>query len=252
MHPPFKPLKSKTMKTIKKLSALAAILLLGGALNAQVSLGEIRGTVKDEATQETMPEAIVRISRGGQVVSQTLTDLDGKFTAKSLTPGAYSVDVLMVGMDTLHMSGVTVEGDKITWLNDLAISEKSLKTYIFVEYEIPLIKPEDPSAQTLSYKELENNPNIREMSKLLGSITTDFKTGIDGGDAYVRGARSDATVYFVDGVKSRGGATIPGTAIGRVTVYTGGVPAKYGDTTGGVVILETKSYFDLYNDHMNR
>jgi len=29
--------------------------------------------------------------------------------------------------------------------------------------------------------------------------------------------------------------------------YTGGIPAKYGDTTGGVVILETLSYFDLYN-----
>jgi hypothetical protein len=29
-------------------------------------------------------------------------------------------------------------------------------------------------------------------------------------------------------------------------VYTGGLPAKYGDILGGAVILETKSYFDLY------
>jgi len=39
---------------------------------------------------------------------------------------------------------------------------------------------------------------------------------------------------------------IPGTSIGGVSVYAGGVPAKYGDTTGGVIIMETKSYFDLY------
>jgi hypothetical protein len=29
-------------------------------------------------------------------------------------------------------------------------------------------------------------------------------------------------------------------------VYTGGLPAKYGDTLGGVVVMETKGYFDLY------
>jgi outer membrane receptor protein involved in Fe transport len=32
-----------------------------------------------------------------------------------------------------------------------------------------------------------------------------------------------------------------------VSIYTGGLPAKYGDTTGGVVAVETKTYFDFYN-----
>jgi len=32
--------------------------------------------------------------------------------------------------------------------------------------------------------------------------------------------------------------------IGNMTVYTGGVPAKYGDFTGGVVVIESKSYSD--------
>jgi outer membrane receptor protein involved in Fe transport len=42
-------------------------------------------------------------------------------------------------------------------------------------------------------------------------------------------------------------ARIPSSAIGSISVYTGGLPAKYGDTTGGVVVIETKSYMDLYN-----
>ena len=29
-------------------------------------------------------------------------------------------------------------------------------------------------------------------------------------------------------------------------VYPGGLPAKYGDVTGGVVAIDTKSYFDLW------
>jgi hypothetical protein len=38
---------------------------------------------------------------------------------------------------------------------------------------------------------------------------------------------------------------IPGQAIGSLKVYTGGVPARYGDLSGGVIVVETKSYFDL-------
>ena len=41
--------------------------------------------------------------------------------------------------------------------------------------------------------------------------------------------------------------SVPGVSIGALEAYTGGIPAKYGDTTGGVIVLETKSYFDLYN-----
>ena len=39
---------------------------------------------------------------------------------------------------------------------------------------------------------------------------------------------------------------VPPDAINSMTVYTGGLPARYGDVTGGVVAIETKSYFDLY------
>jgi hypothetical protein len=36
----------------------------------------------------------------------------------------------------------------------------------------------------------------------------------------------------------------PSMAIGSIMVYTGGVPSKYGDYSGGVVVVETMSYFD--------
>ncbi|MFM2316499.1 MAG: hypothetical protein RLZZ155_831, partial [Bacteroidota bacterium] len=47
------------------------------------------------------------------------------------------------------------------------------------------------------------------------------------------------------GVKIYGSPlNIPSSGIGNITVYTGGVPAKYGDSTGGYVIIDTKSYRD--------
>jgi TonB-dependent Receptor Plug Domain. len=62
----------------------------------------------------------------------------------------------------------------------------------------------------------------------------------------IRGARSGNMAYFIDGVKVNGVGKIPGAAIGGLTVYTSAIPAKYGDTSGGVIIMETKSYADLY------
>ena len=38
---------------------------------------------------------------------------------------------------------------------------------------------------------------------------------------------------------------IPGLAVGSIKVYTGGIPSNYGDVTGGVIVVETTSYFDL-------
>jgi len=49
----------------------------------------------------------------------------------------------------------------------------------------------------------------------------------------------------VDGIKIQGGnMSVPGRGVGSVSLYTGGVPAAYGDFTGGVIIIETKSYSD--------
>jgi hypothetical protein len=35
-------------------------------------------------------------------------------------------------------------------------------------------------------------------------------------------------------------------------VYSGGLPAKYGDTMGGVIVVETKSFFDMYYESLAR
>jgi hypothetical protein len=41
--------------------------------------------------------------------------------------------------------------------------------------------------------------------------------------------------------------TIPSSGISSLSVYTGGMPAKYGDTTGGVIVIQTKNYLqELY------
>jgi hypothetical protein len=56
------------------------------------------------------------------------------------------------------------------------------------------------------------------------------------------GSRVDATQYFIDGVKVIGDPQIPQSGIEEMVVITGGVPAQYGDTTSGVVLITTKQF----------
>jgi outer membrane cobalamin receptor len=155
-----------------------------------------------------------------------------------------------MGMNPVVMSEVVVNKDKITWIKDVSLSANvELNVLIIEELRYKdserLIKVEDPTAMTMTSKEIEKSPLLREPVDLIATMPGVTKKG---GQLYFRGARSDAILYFIDGVKNRGsGLGIPSSAIGEITVYTGGIPAKYGDVTGGIVVVETKSYFDLYN-----
>jgi Ca-activated chloride channel family protein len=72
------------------------------------------------------------------------------------------------------------------------------------------------------------------------------------GQLHNRGARSDANSYFIDGVKVIGNAGIPHSAIQQINYYTGGLPANFGDVTGGVIDIRTTSYSQIQSDRQSR
>lgn len=57
----------------------------------------------------------------------------------------------------------------------------------------------------------------------------------------IRGAREGANYYYIDGVKVIGSSNLPKSYMGNVTVYNGSIPANYGDVTGGIISIESKS-----------
>jgi hypothetical protein len=58
----------------------------------------------------------------------------------------------------------------------------------------------------------------------------------------MRGARTGTVEYIVDGQRMFGTAEVPSQAIEQVTILSGGIPAEYGDLTGGVIIISTKNF----------
>ena len=233
------------MRTTKYLLATIAILASIGAM-AQGSPGEIKGKVYNDLVEpEPYCEVWVDISGSKQMKAET--DMDGKFTLKPLDAGTYIVYATGFGYDTTVISKVKVMPDQITFLNDIDISAA-----LSVTASKPLIDMVDPTLKKIDADEIKAIPVRYDAAAMIASMSPDIKKSEDG-ELYFRGARNGASIYYVDGVKLRNGlANLPARSYGSIQVYTGGVPAKYGDTTGGVVAIETQSYFSLWRAEKNR
>lgn len=233
------------MKTVFYIMSLAIGMIVSLQQTSAQNLGGLRGQVIDTITGETVVGANVYVMVGEQMRGTT-TDIDGRFILKPLEPGTYTLNVSFTGMKKQLL--VKVKPDQLTFVPDIFLADSMMDEIVVSDYANPLIDPNETSVQTVTYKEIKNSPNLRDVKKLSASMNSGIMV-TESGDAYVRGSRSDAAIYFVDGVKvTSGSINVPGAAIGSLTVYTGGVPAKYGDVTSGVIIIETRSYFDLWRE----
>lgn len=241
------------MFKIKQLTCTALAFMFVFCAKAQ-SFGEIHGKVVD-SKGKAVPGAIVTADNS-QEIQGTGTDEDGKFKVKPLRAGKYDVMVLMSGYDTLKLTGVIVEPEKIVRLAEFVLNEVSIEigTIEIGIYKVPLIRYDGDHIQTMTAEELKNNPSANggKISQMVAAMSSDIKPDPNGEDLYFRGSRAGSVLYFIDGVKSRdSNISIPSSGISSLSVYTGGMPAKYGDTTGGVIVVETKSYLEEYYKSLN-
>jgi len=230
---------------MKNLILTLLAFCLAGIISAQ-SFGEIQGKISDEKGAP-MPMVYVSIKTATTTFEAT-TDYDGKFKIKPIPAGTYTLETSFIGYNKFRMVGVKINSDKITRLLDLKMSTnvEIIEGTVIHAFPIPLIDPEGTSIRTIDMDDFKNSPT-KSVAGVITAISSDISSG-DNGELYFRGSRNGSTVMYLDGVKIMGTnlPSIPSRGIKNVMVYTGGVPAKYGDTTGGVVVIETKSSFAEY------
>ncbi len=234
------------MRTLKSLLLLTA-LSSPSLLEAQ-NLGEIRGKIiAPDGTEQV--GANVYIDRDGALFG-TVTDIDGRFILKPLEPGVYSVKISYVGTKPITVQGVEVIADRITFLpNQHMIASAGLDSIPeFIIYRRPLIEPNNPGVMTLLASEIEKVPTAKNTLGLVSSQFAGVTAAPNGDGLYFRGSRTENMASYIDGVKVSGAVPrVPPSAISSVSVYTGGLPARYGDVTGGVIVIETKTYAEMYH-----
>lgn len=221
---------------IKKLLFLTTLLIVAiVGLEAQTA-GTLNGIVKDDAGLEIIGAAVT-VKQKGSIINGATTGLDGDFSIKQIPAGYYDVEVTYVGYNPILMQNVHIPGGKITVQNfEMTTSATLLGEVVKVEYKEALISADQTqSGGTIGSKD------IAKMSGRSAAAVATTVAGVysdDGGIGGIRGARSSGNVYYVDGVKVSG--SIPKAAVEQVSVITGGIPAEYGDVTGGIISQTTK------------
>ncbi|MBL7918345.1 MAG: carboxypeptidase regulatory-like domain-containing protein [Bacteroidia bacterium] len=214
---------------------------------SQDGYGEIRGTIKNNEKQ-TVPFATVKITRDKELVGGVQTDENGNYKYKPLAPGNYDVIVFEPGHQSKQINGVKVTPNQPTYLNiklELNTLETVTVTYVHEEdYSQSGCNSSMYSMASIDGKDLLQSASF-ERGNLMTAIpvlVSDVVVDKDG-EMHFRGSRSDANGFYVDGIRVMDMSAVPGLAIENLTVFSGGVPAMYGDVTSGVIILTTKSYF---------
>ncbi len=211
--------------------------------------GEIQGKIFDE-NGAPLPFVNVFVNIGDRQIGSS-ADENGKYRIKPLNAGTYTLEFSSIGYHDHVVNDVIVDPDKIKIVKDVTMT---LNTVVItgeavVETEKDkLIDPEDTHIMTIRSAEFSKSPAAKNPIALIASMSSEITKKEDSDELYFRGSRGSSVLYLIDGVKvNRGLAGFPGGAMASVSIYTGGLPAKYGDTTGGVIAVETKTYFDFYN-----
>jgi hypothetical protein len=231
---------------MKKKIIMSFFLLVTGSLFGQTNLGEVIGTVVDIKTEQPIYGAVAFIE-SGSTKYQVRTEYDGRFRISGIPSGTYIMQIrqyedtmkniiVHVPIDGFYQAGKIKFTSSLVTLTTMNVGPN--------KNEIKMISGDLP-VKMLTAEEIDKSPLKFNMKGLIASMSSEIRLDDDGSLAF-RGARKNDMLYLVDGVKTSQVGSVPGCSIGSMMVYTGGLPAKYGDTMGGVVVMESKSYFDLY------
>ena len=230
---------------IRTLRFLLFIVFIG--LSASVFGQEIAGRVLDDK-KEPLPSAIVQVYSGGILKGGAATDLDGNYIVKPLEPGYYNVLVLYTGYDSILVKDVVVTGGYRTTQNFTMAKPKGkeLPGVTVTFYKKPLVDQDKPASHILTKEEIGQIPTTDVAD--LTATTPGVYQSQRGKNSNIGGGRTTGTTYVIDGVvvqNSNDALTTAGISMSQgnveeLEVISSGIPANYGDVSGGVVNITTR------------
>lgn len=229
---------------LRKILSVLAVIIASAGLSFAQNESAIKVKLIDKANKETIPFANVVVEMGGIQVGVGTTNIDGEVTIKPLNPGKYNVKATYVGYQPMEMANISLSVGKTVALNLEMSAGHDLDVVDIITYSEPLIDPDTKSGSTVTREEYQHmaTKNINSVA----STTAGIYQQDEGSGLSVRGQRSSGTVYYVDGVKVVGSAGVAQAGIEQVTAIIGGIPAEYGDATGGVISITTRGPSPVY------
>lgn len=222
---------------------------------------QIKGQILD-VNGEAMIGASVYLE--GQKIG-AITDFDGNYVINNVPTGKYALrtdyigyqsvtEIVTVNTNESLLANVTLPESDVT-LDEVVItsakrsrrnkkyknkesvppSPSTISEVVVTDYRVPLIQQDFTSmGATVTSEQIKNLPtrNINAIA----AATAGASSSDEGGAISIKGSRSNATDYYIDGVRVSGNL-LPESEIAEMQIITGGTPAKFeGDAdlvTGG-------------------
>jgi hypothetical protein len=231
---------------------LLALLLFSITFVAHSQTGKISGKVYNIINNEAIPFAKI------QIVDQSvgaISDLDGLYEIKNLSPGLYSVKVSAAGFKDQVVDEIQVTNARPVMLDfamDLIVVEQqevTVKANPFIK------KAESPvSLRTLSTTEIERLPGAnRDVSRVLQALPGVAARATFRNDIIIRGGAPSENKFYLDGIEvpninhfatqgSSGGPVglLNVNFIREVEFYSGAFPANRANGLSSVISFKQK------------
>ena len=245
-----------------RIGALLLALTLGltAGVTAQDTTGSVSGRVVDPQGLP-VPGATITIT-GAQGARTTTTDNEGRFFVPLLVPGSYSVKAELSGFKTVEQADVTISLGTRREVN-LGLQTGGIAETVQVTAAATAIDITSTTAgSVLDSATLQRLPVGRSLASTLyvvPGVTMSAGINLAGGNANpsIGGASGLENIYVIDGVNITDtgfggfgaynsifgslGAGVTSDFIKETEIKTGGFEAEFGQTTGGVVNVITKS-----------
>ena len=239
---------------------VAFALAITSTANAQEIGGTLSGRVLD-AQKLPVPGVTVTAS-GTQGARTAVSDADGRYSIPFLTPGNYDVRAELQGFKSFEQKAVIISLGQTT---DIPVSMQvgGVTETVNVVAESPLINTKTTTiGSVLNTDTLRNIPVGRTFAQAMYLTPGVSNSGTVGqANPSISGGSGLENQYVVDGANvtntgygglgsysvifgSLGNAT-PYDFIKEIQVKTGGYEAEFGQATGGVVNVVTKSGSNL-------
>src|SRR5262245_60513459 len=244
--------------------AVALVLATFGFAGAQeTTTGSITGEVVD-AQGAPVPGATVTVT-SPQGPKGFVTDSNGRFFAPYLTPGKYAVRVELSGFSPVEQKNIEVRLGQRIELAGLTLKVGGLEEVVEVVGSAPVVDTSSTTAGgTLDSDSLTKLPVGRNFTATLYLVPgVSDSSGAGAANPSIAGGSGLENNYVVDGVNitetgfggvgsynSTYGSLGTGVTVDFIKetqVKTGGFEAEYGQATGGVVNVVTKSGSNDFN-----
>ena len=223
---------------------------------AQTAAGEITGVVKDQAGA-AVPGATITVTDTRTNLQRVVVSTgDGVYTAASLTPSEYRIDVELAGFKPVRREGVRLStGEKARIDFDLSVG--NVQELVTVVADSPVVRIETASLGTVVENEqVVQLPLNGRLFIMLASIVPGVALPPNSVLPRINGGRPRTNEYLFDGISVL--QPEPGQvayypvvdAIQEFKIESNSPPAEFGRFNGGVVNLTTKSGGNVYHGNV--